>query len=281
RRPNGDVAIIDNGIFIIGPRGDTIASLPPVSSSYGTIHHAITNSPSGGVLFVATDKRTIADTVVTGDGIFEWDPASNVVVKRWTAFDFFDWKTQRTSQSAVSNWLHANALNVGPRGNYILSMRNMNQVASVAPDFKSVEWRLGGPGATITLPVTDLFYGQHGAREIADGRLLVFDNGFERPSGGSFSRAMEIAIDTNARTGTKKWEYRETPDNLAVRLGSVHRFSNGNTFITFGWLSPSPIQIVEVTGAGQKVFTIAPAGTVIEKIYASEPVTSLFGERDN
>jgi hypothetical protein len=281
RRPNGDIAIIDNGIFVIGPRGDTVASLPPASSAYGTIHHGIANSPTGGILFIANDKRTIADTVVTGDGIFEWDPATNVVVKRWTAFDFFDWRTQRTTQSAANNWLHANAVNVGPRGNVILSMRNMNQVASIAADFKSVEWRLGGPGATISMPSADLFYGQHGAREISPGRVLVFDNGFDRPSAESFSRGLEIAVDATARTATKMWEYRETPDNLAVRLGSVHRYSNGNTFMTFGWLSPSPIQIVEVTAAGQKVYRIAPVGTVIEKIYASEPVTTLFGETGN
>jgi hypothetical protein len=140
-----------------------------------------------------------------------------------------------------------------------------------------VEWRLGGPGATITLPLADRFYGQHGAKEISPGRLLLFDNGFDRPT-GLFSRAMEVAVNASAHTAAKTWEYRAVPDISATRLGSVQRYANGNTLIDFGWLNPDPIQILEVTSTGEIVWKLTPANAVPGKIYAVEPLTSLFGE---
>ncbi|MFM8909841.1 MAG: aryl-sulfate sulfotransferase [Gemmatimonadota bacterium] len=59
----------------------------------------------------------------------------------------------------------------------------------------------------------------------------MFDNGFDRP-GAAFSRAIEYAIDPVARTATKVWEYRPSPDIYAALVGSARRLSNGNTVAT-------------------------------------------------
>jgi hypothetical protein len=277
RRSDGTVAIIDNGIIVVGATGDTVASLAGESESYGNIHHALANTSAGGILFVATDVRTIRDTAVTGDAIWEWNPATGSVTKRWTAFDFMDWTQERTPAGGATDWLHANAVSVGSHGNIIMGFRNLNQVISIAPDWHSLEWRLGGPGSTITLSESDAFWGQHGAREISPGHILMFDNGFSRVVGGDYSRALELVVDLESKTARKVWEYRATPDMTSIRLGSVQRYANGNTLIDFGWKTPSPIQILEVTSTGTVQWKLLPNG-IPSKIYAVEPVETLFGE---
>lgn len=279
RLSNGNIAIIDRGIVVIGPRGDTVASLPQTPGvAYGTIHHGVSPGTNGSILFIATDTKVINDTSVVGDAVWEWTPGMQPI-KRWTAFDMMDWKTERTYASAPGDWLHANSVYLGPRGNAIVSFRNLDQAISIAPDWKSLEWRLGGPGTTLEVAAGAGFQGQHGVREISPGRVLMFDNGFNRPDGFGWSRAMEFSIDLATHKATKVWEYRPNPDDFAQRLGSVQRYSNGNTLVNFGWLSPNPIQIVEVTQAGQVVFKLAPAQTIVTKIYAAEPTNTLFGEK--
>jgi hypothetical protein len=278
-RANGDAVVIDQGVQVIDALGDTVYSLPQSAGApYGNIHHGVTNSPSGGLLFVATDPRVVNDTTVVADAIWEWTPETGALVKRWSAHDFLDWTTERGAASAAANWLHTNAISVGAHGNFIVSMRNMNQVLSIAPDWSRVQWRLGGAGATLALVPEDVFSGQHGAREIAPGHLLLFDNGFERTSAGS--RVLEFQIDSLAGTATRVWDYTPVPPNFATRLGSVFRFANGNTLIDFGWFGSSPIEVVEVSSTGQLIWKLTPVTDVITKIYHAIPRTTLWGETE-
>ena len=56
------------------------------------------------------------------------------------------------SARTAGEWLHGNSLSIGPRGNIMLSFHYLNQVISIATDWKIVEWRLGGVRPTITVP---------------------------------------------------------------------------------------------------------------------------------
>ena len=279
QRPNGEIVVIDGGLYVVNMVGDTVASLPKTAASpFGDIHHAVTPSPAGGLLFIAKDPRVIRDTTVVADAVWEWTPETNALVKRWSAHDFYDWSTERGPAAAPNNWLHTNAISVGARGNYIIAHRNHNQVTSISSDWKTIEWRLGGPGATITLPPGEAFTGQHGANEYAPGHVLLFDNGIERAE--VYSRAVEFEIDLPNKRATKVWEYRPTPDVQHLRLGSVFRLPNGNTHIDFGWLLPDVVEIVEVTPTGSIAWRAAPTSTMISKIYHALPRQTLFGETE-
>ena len=56
------------------------------------------------------------------------------------------------SARTAGEWLHGNSLYIGPGGNILLSFHYINQVISIAPDWKSIQWRLGGVRATVTCP---------------------------------------------------------------------------------------------------------------------------------
>ena len=287
RRENGDIVLLDPALGLVGYRLDgTIPyRLPQPDSApgaaYGRIHHDVVATPNNTLLFIANETRAIDGQNVTGEALWEWTPETNTVVKRFSVFDHLSWLTERGPRSDPSNWLHGNGLAFGPAGNVIFSMRNLDQVMSIAPDFSRVEWRLGGAGATLTQPVDDRFIGQHGITSVASDRVLLFDNGFGRTP--AFSRAIEYRIDAATGAATRVWQYRATPDIYAALVGSTRRLTNGNTVILFGMFqghngSTGPVVAVEVDAAGIERWRLA-AGANVTRLYRVTPVQSLLGER--
>lgn len=282
RRENGNFVFLDNDSGLVEMRPDLeivrrLRNGP--NMAYGLIHHDLTVSPQNTILFLARENRVIRDTTIVGEAIWEWIPETNQVVKKWSVFDHFNWDTERGSGSAPNNWLHANSITMGQRGNVIVSARNMDQVFSISPDFQRVEWRLGGPGETIAPLDADRFYGQHSAFEVAPNRVLLFDNGITRPASDGWSRALELEVDVTNRRAAKLWEFRPAPDNNAVRVGSAVRLANGNTVASFGWGQGSPIVVYEVTPAGSIVWQMT-ANEQFNRVYRMRPMADIAGEAE-
>jgi hypothetical protein len=215
------------------------------------------------VLFLSHDDRPPAeappqgseDRRLRGDALYSLDPATGAASKLWSTFDLLDPtdrppNTRDPLEDGIDDWTHANSLSFGPRRNLIISLRQLDQVISLSPDLSRVEWRLGGPGSSFTFTDSDdRFYRQHSATELPGWRLLVFDNGRNRPE-GEFSRALELELDVPTMTARKVWEYRHIPDVYASRMSSALRLGNGGTLVNFGWRTEpdEPALLVE---AGQ------------------------------
>lgn len=287
RRANGEITMLDAGLGLTSYQldGTLVYRLPQPSvaapAPYGRIHHDVVATPQNTLLFIANDTKVVGVDTVVGESLWEWTPETGGVQKRWSAFDFLDWSVLRGSRTVAGNWLHGNGLNYGSRGNVLMSLRNVDQVISIAPDFSAVEWTLGGTNGTLAVADSNRAWGQHYVSEPSAGRVLVFDNGFERP-GGAFSRAIEYQINTTARTAVKAWEYRGSPDIYAALVGSARRLPNGNTAIMFGMLagqtgSTGPVTAVEVTPAGAPAWRLT-FGPQLTRLYRITPVASLLGE---
>ena len=112
--------------------------------------------------------------------------------------------------------------------------------------------------------MSSAFYRQHTASQLANGNVLLFDNGNERPQaeGGEYSRALELRLDDAAGTATKVWEYRPSPDIYAPIVSSAYRLDNGNTLVNFGTRDrddpphPKPLVLVEADADGNEVFRV-------------------------
>jgi len=287
RRANGDITMLDAALGLTSYRLDgTLRHRLPqpttaAPTAYGRIHHDVIVTPQNTLLFIANDTRVLGVESVVGEALWEWSPEAGTVIKRWTAFDFLDWNVLRGSRSTPGNWLHGNGLGYGPRGNVLMSLRNADQAISIAPDFTAVEWSLGGTNGTLAVADSNRFWGQHYVSEPSPGRVLVFDNGFDRP-GPAFSRAIEYQVSTVSNTAVKVWEYRGSPDIYAALVGSALRMPNGNTAIMFGMLagqngSTGPVTAVEVNPAGAPVWRLT-FGPELTRLYRVTPVGSLVGE---
>jgi hypothetical protein len=172
--------------------------------------------------------------------------------------------------------MHANALSIGPHGNVLLSVHLFNQVISIAPGWQVLEWRLGGVNATVTVPDDERFTGQHTAREIAPGRVVMFDNRIEQ---GGYSRAVEFELD--GAVARRVWQWVASPVNWSVAVSSARRLPNGHTLVGFGMStglfgSTGPTEVYEVDAAGDPIWHLVVSGTQV--MFRAEPVWTIAGE---
>lgn len=288
RRANGNIVMLEaaTGLTEFTLGGVAVHNLPQPTLAaprpYERIHHDVIATAANTLYYIATETRLIGADSVVGESIWEWTPETGAAVKRWSAFDFLDWNTLRGARSIPANWLHGNGLSIGPRGNVLMSLRNADLVVSIAAGFQSLEWTIGGATATVGMAPGDRFLGQHYVSEPTNGRVLIFDNGYERP-GALYSRAVEYQIDIAGDTATKVWEYRATPEIYAALVGSARRLPNGNTSIMFGMLagangSSGPITAIEVDPNGIPVWRLT-FGPQLNRLYRITPVASLLGEQ--
>jgi hypothetical protein len=97
------------------------------------------------------------------------------------------------------------------RGNLLLCMRNINLIAIVDPDAEELLWAWGP--SNISYP--------HHPRWLANGNILIFDNGLEASQG----------VEIDPLTLQMQWRFAE--DGFFSRTqGSIQRLANGNTLLT-------------------------------------------------
>jgi hypothetical protein len=277
RRRNGDFVFLDGdrGLVEVDRAGKVVRELAQQARPGRHIHHDVAVTPRNTVLFLAEDWEQWEGQPLEGESLWEWDPEAGTVTKRWSAFDYLDPQHDWGERSYREDWLHANSLSYGPRGNVLVSFHYLNQVISLSPDLKQIEWRLGGVGATVT--VADPFSGQHSVKEVSTGRVLLFDNGYERLD-TRYSRAMELEL--RGGTAAKVWEWRPPHDNWARIISSARRLSNGNTMVGFGTTlntpavgATGPIEVYEVTPAGAVVWHLLVGGAA-SSMYRATPLES-------
>lgn len=280
----------------------------------GGTHHEILAPLNGRVLSIGRvlrDPFNDPSRLQMGDTILEWNQQTGEQVEVWDSFDFLDPTNDRTPRSdwytsepsrivcqevANQDWTHANSLQRAPDGNLIMSLRHLNQIIAIAPDFQSLMWRLGdayqvGSSSDFSFPnPADQFYQQHSARQLPNPiaqkiNILLFDNGNTRPvsDGGEYSRALELELDFNTMEARKVWEYRPEPDLFALCCSNVTRLDNGNTVVMFGANFQEDdccrtFTLVEADEAGDAVgmIEISAPGKSIQ--YRAYPVEGIYGE---
>ena len=282
RRANGNLVLNDpgNAITELSAGGLVVNRLSTIDVGLQA-HHDLVATTAGTILFLAKDIRAVNGTGIFGDAIYEWSPESGAVNKRWSVFDFYDPAVDWGDVSTPGDWVHANSLAIGPHGNVLLSLNWLNQVVSIAPDWKSLEWKLGGRGSSFTVDSDAVFLGQHNVQLVGETRVLLFDNGRGRLPGNQFSRALEVVLDPITHTAHRAWEFRSSPDIFAPYIGAVHRLANGNTIVHFGLSagrsgSTGPIATYEVEPHGHAVSALIT--TNASSVYRGTPLTSIAGE---
>ena len=274
RLPGGNLIFLDGGYLTeMTPLGEVVNRIER-GGQWGQPHHDVTVLDDGRVIYPSREILVFDDSASEGaemttflvDHLRVWDPESGRAERVWDAKAAWDVRdpSQRRHSSADRRgrrrWTHLNSVTIGPRGNAILSFAGRNQVVSLSPDFRTIEWQLNGPDSDYEFPnPADRFYFQHTPSQIANGNILLFDNGVTRPEaeGGEYSRALELRLDDHA--AVKVWEYRPDPDIYSRSFGSAYRLSNGNTLVSFPIrrsLTAGPLLVVEVDAAGNEVFRL-------------------------
>ena len=314
QKPNGNIVYIaghrggttGKGLVEITPLGEGVDRLVDECSPFGPIHHEIQVLRDGRIMYLSRDVRRPGygdpPKPQEGDTIGIWDQANGRNDIVWNIFDFTS-PAERTIPDSnrtlpgnpvwggcdrdrtVQDWSHGESLSMAEDGSVLASFRHLDQVMSISPDFKSVQWRLGGPGGDFTFPdPRDAFYHQHSVVALPTGNVLLFDNGNHRPDaeGGEYSRALELSLNMETMTATKVWEYRHEPDLFSVCCSSVSRLDNGNTLVLFGSVFGDmccrPYVIVEVDPKGRVVWKIRHTSSEKPSQQRIYPSDSIMGE---
>ena len=272
-RANGNFVFMDKGYGLVEvDRTGAIVHELRQRDAGREMHHGIVVTPRDTVLYLAFDTEPFDGKPLKGEAIWEWNPDTGDDVKRWRSWDHLSPALDRSARTA-GEWLHANSLWVGPGGNTIVSFHYLDQVISIAPDWQSIEWRLGGVRPTIHAPEEERTSAQHTAAELSPGRILVFDNRTGLP--GPYSRAAEFSIEAGA--ARVRWQWRPPNNNYSSAVGSARRLSNGHTLVAFGMSagrngSSGPTEAYEVTTGGQVVWHLVVEG--VQTMFRVEPITA-------
>lgn len=145
----------------------------------------------------------------------------------------------------VQDYAHMNSFFSDPRdSNLIISFHNLNQVVKVSHKTGEILWRLGGRNSDFPLTADQVFLRQHHPTILADGTLMIFDNG-EKPARSS-SRVLEFKLDEQRKTVLSFRSYI-IPEPLAGSRGSVQKV--GDDYVICGGAANYVLIVNAVTGA--------------------------------
>jgi hypothetical protein len=135
---------------------------------------------------------------------------------------------------------------------YTFSDLNQNTYVKVTRSGQVV-WVLGGSTSQFTGDGAS-WTREHGHHLIAPDRLLFFNNN----AAGSTSAAVEVALDFDALTATRVWEY--DGGEYSGIYGDVQRLDNGNTLVTYS--TAGVIHEVSADGELVRTFTWSLGGAL-------------------
>ena len=253
--PNGDIVVsfraISTVIIIDRRTGKIIWKLgaPPLCGQ-----HAPTPLPNGNLLLLCLAKlpRDLVPKIKGGmpgtehngemyaDYLVEMTIAGRIVWE-WRTWEHFDPESDCITavQERREEWTHGNGLAELPNGDVVVSFRAISTVIIIERRTVKIIWKLGAP------PLS----GQHAPMPLANGNLLLFDNGPHRLDHPMpFSRVIEVELATKQIV----WKYQEKreSDFFSPRISNAQRLPNGNTLICEGDFG----RLFEVTAEGELVW---------------------------
>ena len=239
-----DFFITSNGDYVLIAYEPSVRDLSFITEQYG-----LTDS-NGDPFGVAEDTEDSVIQVITPDSqeVFLWNSWDHMALEDCTQHRFPD------------DYSHINSLQVVD-GDIVASFRGCSKVLRIDGTSGEVIWRLGRsnlsteewerrnigpPPLKIVGDPYGEFCGQHAARLLDNGHLILFDNGVqcvEDPRtgetervGDQFSRVVEYAIDLEHGEAIFQRHVflHGSMNRLSYAMGQADALDNGNWLITWG-----------------------------------------------
>jgi len=207
------------------------------------MHHDFQRLPNGNTVFLrwvktpddiaARVKGGVAGTeregIMWADSFREIKPEGEVVWE-WLGYEHLDPEADPICPLCWrAEWTHTNSCFALPDGNILTALLTLNEIVIIDKATGNFKWRWGK--GELAHP--------HNPNMLANGNILVFDNGSHRPSSTTnpygmigFSRVLEVEPKTNNIV----WEFKDetTLRFNASFISGCQRLPNGNTLISDG-----------------------------------------------
>ncbi|NQT23875.1 aryl-sulfate sulfotransferase [candidate division KSB1 bacterium] len=268
--PNGELSFhCYETYYIILDRNFVEVDTIWAGHEYYSDDHELQILENGHILQVARDHVRIdmskvvnggrTNAVVEAHHLQEMDEDYNVIFE-WRNWDHLDIRDTYVGLTGnFIDFVHMNSIAIDYDGHFIISPREYKMIMKIHRTTGETIWKLGGRDSDFELINEDLIFSfQHDARPVPGqpNHYTIFDNGRDRYP--QFSRGVEYELDLDMMTAEKVWEYRHDPDWYSGWMGSVQRFTNGNSLID--WPS-SGMRTIEVNSDGDIVWEMFVTGT--------------------
>jgi len=228
-----------------------------------SFHHEVLEKPNGNFI-VLVDKHG-ASTIE--DYIIEIDRSANEIINIWDLNESLD-NTRTALTTDAEDWIHVNGVSydasddtivISGRTQGVVKLNAANEVVWImAPH---ADWETSGNGKDLTqyllqpldasgAAITDLSildgtqnhsdfewnWYQHAVKVLADGSIILFDNGDNRnyTGFGPYSRAVQYKIDETNGTIQQVWEYgKERGEETYSRIVSDVDYLEANNHMLF------------------------------------------------
>jgi Arylsulfotransferase (ASST) len=240
--------------------------------------HEFLLTPQGTALvsinnFVVRDLTELggpADATVIEGVVQELDVDTGKVLFEWHSLDHVDLAESPFPISAYWDYFHLNSIDVDAAdGNLIVSARYPCAVYKLDRRTGEVIWRLGGLRSDFRMGDGATFWFQHDARMHPGGLLTLFDDGADAPGNAPepTSRAIVLALDTNAMTAELVRSVPNPSGALTFAMGSAQLLHHGGFFV--GW-GTTP-QVSEFASDGSLLFDATfPGGDMSYRAYRAQ-----------
>jgi hypothetical protein len=171
------------------------------------------------------------------EGAFqEIDISSGKVLLEWHSADHI--APDESYVPAENSWdyFHLNSIGVDQDGDLLVSARHTSAVYKLDRRSGKVIWRLGGKKSDFELGPGVQFAFQHDPRAHPGGLLSLFDNGATSADTAiePRSRAIVVALDTDAMTARLVDAIPNPHGSLATAMGNMQLLTNGGWFVGWG-----------------------------------------------
>jgi len=194
----------------------------PVRSKSNSEVHDVESLPSGNYLLTDMEHERIMVVTPEGERVWQWRAES---------------RYEPPEDPTRSDWLHINDVDRIGEGQYLVSVRNANELLIVERGAGVVEVINEGGDP-------DLFFRQHNPQWLGAGAVLVADSGNDR--------IVELHYDESAGEWTLAWSLRGAEGIGFDWPRDADRLPNGNTLIT----DTVNRRVVEVNEAGETVWSM-------------------------
>jgi hypothetical protein len=271
-QPNGYLTYFDNaaGAYYELDSNYVVVDSFRCGNGYRTDLHELRALPDGHHLMLGYDpQRVDMSTIVPGGNpsaivhgavIQELDRNKNVIFQ-WRSFDHFKITDATREDFTAENvdYVHPNTIEIDTDGNLLLSSRHMDEITKIDRKTGAIIWRWGGKNNQFKYLGDSVgFSHQHTISRTPTGTLLMLDNGNYRRT--PYSSVVEYQLDEAAKTCRLVWQYRHSPDVLAIAMASARRLPNGNTLIGWGTTNPA---VTEVRPDGSTAFELQLPDSIV------------------
>ncbi|MDF2257295.1 arylsulfotransferase family protein [Streptantibioticus ferralitis] len=201
-------------------------------------------TPYGGPKNGAIEDSEVQEVdLATGRLVFSWDMLQHV-----NPADSEVPASDASSSGGVWDAYHMNSIDEGPKGQLLVSARDMWAVYDISERTGKIRWQLGGRKSDFAFGPNADFFWQHDVRFRPGNRISMFDDGCCNLPNPPEQQSHGLVLKLNFRShqATSERTYYHAPALYSASQGDNQALPNGDKFI--GWGQESYYS--EYAGAG-------------------------------